>query len=186
MNMQTTIKTERLLLRPFVISDAIRVQTLASVKEVAVTTANIPHPYPNELAEQWISQHLDKWNAGILCSYAITLSKSNSLIGAISLMNIKNHHAELGYWLGIDYWKHGYCTEACKAIVAYGFNDLSLTQINAHHLSSNPASGRVLIKSGFTSQGSDTIYWPKTQNTEKIERYFALSCKHHASSEIQQ
>lgn len=49
------IKTTRLLLRPFTITDASRVQQLASEYEIAVNTLRIPHPYELPMAENWIA-----------------------------------------------------------------------------------------------------------------------------------
>ena len=173
MSIQPGITTKRLLLRPFEITDAPIVQRLAGSPKIAETTANIPHPYTDGLAEQWIARHEPSWNSGVLCAYAITIIKSSTLIGAISLMNITQEGGELGYWIGVDYWDNGYCSEACAALVDFGFTSLMLKRIHAHHLSRNPASGKVLINAGLKHMGQDSIVWPKTGERESIELYEA-------------
>jgi len=108
-----TISTDRLILRPFSLSDAARVRELAGEREVAEMTANIPHPYEEGMAEEWISNHADSLKNGMGVTLAIVLQPEGSLIGAIGLTLNKAHHfAELGYWIGKPYWNQGYCTEA--------------------------------------------------------------------------
>ena len=58
-----------------------------------------------------------------------------------------------GYWLGKDYWNKGYATEAVKAVIGYGFEKLRLNRIYAGHFTKNPASGRVMQKTGMTHEG---------------------------------
>ena len=139
---QTVIETGRLMLRPFVTADAVVVQRLAGAWEVADTTLNMPHPYPDGAAEAWIATHAERLASGESLVYAITLRGTAELIGSIAMyFTTRFSHAELGYWLGLPYWNHGYMTEAAAAMVKYGFEALSLHRIFARHITRNPASG---------------------------------------------
>src|SRR5690554_4201799 len=117
---------ERLTLSSFALDDAMRVQELAGAKEVAATTSNIPHPYADGLAEAWINGHVDSFQDGKSVTLAIRLKDSNELIGAIELMISRaESKASLGYWIGKQYWNNGYCTEAARALLKYGFVELN-------------------------------------------------------------
>lgn len=153
MTPQPTLETERLTLRPFSLDDARTVQRLAGDKLIASTTLNIPHPYENGMAEDWISKHDETFNEGKGVTFAIT-AKSGELVGAISLMNIvEGHQAELGYWVGVPYWNRGICTEAGEAVLRYGFIDRGLNRVYASYLTRNPASRRVMEKLGMVPEG---------------------------------
>ena len=174
-NQQPTLHTERLKLRPFVPGDAPRVQVLANDVRIADVTASIAHPYTEEMAQLWIAAHPAMWRNKETVSFAITLIESNQLIGCISIMHIKNNEGELGYWVGVDFWNNGYCTEACREVVNFGFKQLSLQRIYAHHLCRNPASGKVLIKAGFKHTGSGKTPCGYRKETEDIEIYEILN-----------
>ena len=151
---QPVLQTVRLLLRPFTLSDATDVQRLAGAPEVADTTLNLPHPYEDGMAEQWIDSQPTRFAAGSNFAYAITRRTNGVLLGAIGLMEISARHrrAELGYWLGIPFWNQGYMTEAA-ALIDYGFSALGLHKITAVHFARNPASGRVMQKIGMRQEG---------------------------------
>jgi [ribosomal protein S5]-alanine N-acetyltransferase len=148
------VSTARLELRPFELADAADVQRLAGAREVADTTATIPHPYPDGVAEAWIATHHPAWEAQQQLVLAITERGTRQLMGAIGLVFSGEHdRAELGYWLGVPYWGKGFATDAATALVDFGFNVLQLNRIQAHHLARNPASGRVLTKAGLRREG---------------------------------
>ena len=148
-----TLKTERLILRPFTRADAPNVQRLAGERAVAATTLNIPHPYEDTMAESWIAAHEKNWRGGTILTLAIT-TEGDGLVGAISLKMTREHNsAELGYWIGVPYWGRGYATEAGRAIVDFGLKDIGLSRIHAHFLAGNLASGRVMEKLGMRREG---------------------------------
>jgi [ribosomal protein S5]-alanine N-acetyltransferase len=180
MSERPTLETARLILRPFILADAPEVQRLAGAREVASTTANIPHPYPDGLAEEWIGSHQAKFDAGELVNFAITL-RDGTLMGAIGLVINKTHRrAEMGYWLGVPYWNQGYTTEAAQAVLGYGFEKLGLNRIFARYLTRNPASGRVMHKMGMTYEGCQRQHDLKWDQFEDIGLYGILKSEYDA------
>ena len=154
MTPQPTLRTERLILRPFCLEDAATVQRLAGTREVAETTLTIPHPYLDGMAETWIATQPDAWERQERVTFAIT-SAADGVVGAIGLrLTLQHRRAELGYWVGLPFWNHGYATEAARAILTFGFETLGLNRIHASHLVRNPASGRVMVKAGMRFEGT--------------------------------
>lgn len=146
---QPTLETSRLVLRPYEPSDAPDVERLAGEWAVADTTQNIPHPYPRGGAAHWIATHADTWASGEGANFAIVERESVAFVGAVGMrIEAINASAELGYWVGVPYWNHGYASEAARAVVAFAF-ELGLHRIQARHLVRNPASGRVMQKIGM-------------------------------------
>lgn len=76
------------------------------------------------------------------------------MIGATGLqINGSNQLCELGYWVGKPFWGKGYCTEAARELLRYGFETLGINRIQARHMVKNPASGRVMEKIGMKLEG---------------------------------
>jgi len=62
--------------------------------------------------------------------------------------------AELGYWLGEQFWGRGIATCALHGITSYAFEELSiLNRVFAYVDADHPASIRVLQKAGFRQEG---------------------------------
>ncbi len=94
---------------------------------------------------------------------AVTLKTDGRLIGncGIRLPAAGSHDADIGYELAPDEWGHGYATEAARAIVRFGFEELGLHRISADTVADNIASTRVLTKLGMTLEGRlrDKLYY---------------------------
>ena len=176
MTTQPTLTTQRLILRPFTLADAPAVQHLAGEWAVADTTANIPHPYEDGVAETWISSHAEQFEQRTGVVFAVTLKETGELVGAISLFSIRAafERAEMGYWIGVPYWNKGYCSEAAKALIGYGFNELGLNRVFAEHMTRNPGSGRVMQKAGMTYEGTLRQHVKKWDRYEDLKVYGIL------------
>ncbi|MGH7578215.1 MAG: GNAT family N-acetyltransferase [Longimicrobiales bacterium] len=167
-------QTQRLTLRPFDVSDAPVVQRLAGAPEVALTTQNIPHPYENGMAEEWIATHASGWKSRQLLILAVT-NEPDGLVGAVGLhLNPEHHRGELGYWIGLSFWNRGYATAASAALLEFGFEALALNRIQARHMTRNPASGRVLQKLGMKAEGVHRQYALIRGQFEDVAMYAVL------------
>lgn len=152
---QPSIDTARLRLRPFELTDAAEVQRLAGEREIADTTSNIPHPYEDGMAEEWIAAHTPEFKERKAVTFAVIGADSEKLVGAIGLtFDPEVQEAELGYWVGKPFWNEGYATEAAEAVLAFGFQVLELERVYARHMARNPASGRVMQKAGMIRDAS--------------------------------
>jgi [ribosomal protein S5]-alanine N-acetyltransferase len=152
---QPTLQTQRLVLRPLTPHDASTLSRLAGRREIADTTISIPHPYSEAQARQWIAETADLFAQRKSAVFGMQLKREGNLIGAAGLRDINAEHslAELGFWVAVEYWGQGYATEAARTVVGFGFEQLGLNRIYAHHMVRNPASGRALTKIGMKSEG---------------------------------
>ncbi|MEO8201928.1 MAG: GNAT family N-acetyltransferase [Gemmatimonadota bacterium] len=163
------------MLRPFEAGDALEVQRLAGDRDVASTTLNIPHPYQDGMAESWIYGLPDAFVRGESATFAMEDATTSALIGSIGLRFTALHaRGEVGYWIGRPYWGQGYCTEALRLVLTYGFEVCGLVRVYAHHLTRNPASGRVMQKVGMTHEGTLRKHFHKWGVFEDVELYGQL------------
>jgi RimJ/RimL family protein N-acetyltransferase len=150
-----TLRSTRLVLGAFVLGDAEELQRLAGAREIADTTLMIPHPYELDHALAWIGNQRKESARGRAVNFAVRLARDDRLIGCVGLRDIDHEHgqAELGFWMGLEYWGQGYTSEAAAAVIRYGFAQLGLNRICAHHMARNPAAGKVLQKLGMKREG---------------------------------
>ena len=75
--------------------------------------------------------------------------------GVISLhtINIKNHTAEVGYWMEKAMRGKGIATTAVSMITDYGFTTIGFRRIEGLADFDNEASQKVLMKAGFEKEG---------------------------------
>jgi ribosomal-protein-alanine N-acetyltransferase len=83
------------------------------------------------------------------------------LVGGLTISNVRRgvaQSASVGYWMGLPHVRHGYMTDAVRAIVPFAFGTLGLHRLEAACLPHNGPSARVLEKAGFRREGTARRY----------------------------
>lgn len=163
------LTTKRLQLRKLRLEDAERIERFASDYDVAKTTLNIPHPYPEGSAKTFVEKMLEEHEKGTIFTFAIEEQTANELIGLVGInINAAYNHGELGYWIGKPYWGNGYGTEAARRVLRFGFNELQLHKIFARAFAHNPGSWRIMEKIGLKYEGT------LKEHVKKSDQYIDL------------
>jgi [ribosomal protein S5]-alanine N-acetyltransferase len=158
------IETPRLVLRLPEMSDHLAWATLRRGGEA----------FLRDWEPSWSSDHLSRkafrnrvyWahrsrEEGRALALFVFRREDRRLIGAITLDNIRrgpSQSAQVGYWIGPEFARQGYMTEALAAVVEHAFGALDLGRIEAACLPENAASRRLLERSGFASEGVAPSY----------------------------
>lgn len=153
--MVDVIRTRRLGLRPLQASDADRVYALFNNWNVIRRLSSPPWPYTLEDARGFVSQQAK--NARDLTKTGFAITRDGGLIGGIDIRISNSEPCRngpiLGYWLGEDYWGHGYMTEAARGFLAHAFDTGVCDVICSGAFADNAASLRVQEKLGFVREG---------------------------------
>ena len=127
--------------------------------------------------------HRPAFEASELRTFAVLFREEGTLIGGIMLhLNARDENAELGYWIGKSYWRLGYCTEAAKELVRYGFEELGLHPIHSNHFGSNHASGRAMQKVGMSYEGTQPEQYKKWGAYDDRVEYGLLARDRHKAA----
>jgi RimJ/RimL family protein N-acetyltransferase len=169
------LESDRLRLRSLLLEDAPFIYEYMRDPEIAANTLNIPFPYPEGAAEEWIRAANEANRQGKGFTFGIVLKSTHTFIGSIGLCVEHNYHrAEVGYWIGKPYRSQGYITEAVRRLIAFSFDDLNLNRVHARYFDRNPASGRVMQKVGMTYEGTLHDHYLKGSTFQDAHLYAIL------------
>jgi len=125
-------------------------------------------------------------------SFVVTLKPEDFPIGCIALMLYgksklaKNPtEGEIGFWLGQEFWGHGYMSEALEAMLAYSFTVKKLVKIWYGYFQENTQSEKLAAKFGFHYEYTrNYTYWPAL-HAIKVEKITALTSREWLARKIQ-
>jgi RimJ/RimL family protein N-acetyltransferase len=149
--MPDIIRTSRLVLRPFAVSDIADVMAYATDEEWA-RFLPVPQPYQRADAERFLAAEaaVERTQQP---SWAMLFEER--VVGGITLRISQAHRlAELGYALARSCWGQGLATEAARAVLDTAFEVLSdLNRVRAIADPRNVSSLRVMEHVGMTREG---------------------------------
>ncbi|MEZ5019108.1 MAG: N-acetyltransferase [Bacteroidetes bacterium] len=135
-------------LRKFRRNDKYRMAEIANNMKIAVNLRDaFPYPYSLEDARKFINMCLR-----VKPYQVFAIEFEGEYVGNIGLHkqdDVYRKTAELGYFIGEQYWNRGITTRAVNLICEYGFRELDVIKIFSGVFSFNTASQRVLEKCGF-------------------------------------
>lgn len=153
--MDLILETERLLMREMRHEDAEALFDMDSNPNVHTylwqkpyTTIDDIHTYIEMVRKQYERNNIGR--------FSTIIKATNELIGWTGIKYIDDHvengktnFYDYGYRLNEKHWNKGYATEASKAWLDYGFNQMNIKEMNAYTHFDNGASNHVLQKVGF-------------------------------------
>lgn len=152
----TEIETDRLLLRPILLSDAQSLYEVVSDKDVLKYLAGLPEYTGVEMAVDYISGKLEKkYQNKDFYDWAVVLKSENKMIGRISVYKQDDYRrmADLVWQLNANYRNKGYISEGVKAVINHLF-DIGFKRIEAFADVENKASTKVMAKVGMQYEGT--------------------------------
>lgn len=148
--MQLTLK--QCTIRPWRLDDADSLAKHANNRKVWIALRDLfPHPYTIEDARTFLKSVVNSEPITLFC-----IEVNGDAVGGIGIRigtDVHRQTAELGYWLSQEFWVRGIMTEAVAAFTEFCFQNFQLRRIYAEPFANNPASARVLEKSGFALEG---------------------------------
>ena len=148
-----TFETERLILRPWMETDAEDLYEYAKDPRVG-PSAGWPVHTSVENSRDIIRNVLSAPE-----TYAVVLKENGRAVGSVGLkigeysdLDLPDTQAEFGCWLGVPYWGQGLIPEALEGLKEYAFDTLGMEMLWYGYYDENSKSKRVCEKCGFTYQ----------------------------------
>jgi len=156
------IRTNRLLLDRFYPEDWKAHYQMESTPEDHRFNANTFKPKSVAEIQSWIRQQSQQEYGKLELRFtlAVRLQSERTYVGFLGFKGgtlTRDGTTEIYYSLYKDYWNRGYCTEAVRAMLKFGFEQVGLHRIWAGSDIDHYASQRVMEKVGMTKE----CHWRK-------------------------
>lgn len=166
------IETRRLWLRWPTARDAESIQRLAGEPALAEMTARIPLPLDRAAVDAFLVSSRAANASGTGLTLALTeRARPGRAMGVIEIAAGTDGVTQLGYWLGRPYWGAGLMTEAAGAVVHAWFAWTGGARLDSSARVTNPASRRVLEKTGFVWTGRGVASVPIKGDEREVDRF---------------
>ncbi|OMC78253.1 alanine acetyltransferase [Paenibacillus odorifer] len=151
-----TLESEQLLLKKIEVSNLNEVFGIYSNDQVFEYCGIIPK-HNKDTVKNIIGHFERDFTKGVRVKWGIFLKNNPCiLLGIIEVMdfNQKVDMVTIGYFLAEPYWGKGIAAQAIQLVVKYLFETAEVNRIQAEVMPFNERSKRVLLKNGFTKEGT--------------------------------
>ncbi len=170
--MKLELHTERLLLTPLAPTDldlALELWTDPEVVEYVcdvMTEAEIRQEMPDSTRRGgnggigiWcIADRKTREKLGSTYLLPVPIDEDDTDFSLVVMGQMPDAEIEIGFFLKRSAWGRGYATEACKRLLQFAFQEVSLNEVVASVDEDNFASKKVLEKSGLLDRGRTRCY----------------------------
>jgi Acetyltransferases, including N-acetylases of ribosomal proteins len=166
------LETDRLLLRKLRMEDEQDLFEYCSDEHVSKYTVWYSHRTLDD-TRMYLDAVMGKYNRHEVAPWGVEEKESGKLIGTTGFVHWDTKHAraELGYALSRSCWNKGYMTEAVRAVIAFGFEQMGVVRIEARCHLENWGSAKVMEKSGLLFEGILRKQIFVKQNHEDVKLY---------------
>lgn len=176
----TTLKTKRLILRPWKETDWAPFIAMNADSKVMEYFPSILSPQESDTLAERISSTMHEQGWGL---WAVSVPDRADFIGFIGLArpSFEAHFTpavEIGWRLAYDYWGKGYATEGANAVLRYGFETLNLKEIVSFTAAQNMRSRRIMEKIGMHHDSKDDFDHPKLPKGHVLRRQVLYRIQH--------
>lgn len=172
--------TARLIIRPYHPKDAPSMTLSANNPKTArYMTNSFPNPYDLKAAETWIGMNVGQTHPAHFGIFP--RSDPDSCIGGVGLNKLSTdvhaHTAEIGYWIGAEYWGQGLMTEVLAGMTKWGFEAFEgtdgqrLRKLYGGIFGPNVGSMRCFEKNGYALEGILKGHVEKNGETLDLHMY---------------
>jgi ribosomal-protein-alanine N-acetyltransferase len=156
------LRTERLLLRRWRDGDR---EPFAALNADPEVMEHFPRPLTREESDAFIDRMEKHFTEHGFSMWAVEPLSTGSFAGFVGLLvpRFQAHFTptvEVGWRLAREHWGRGYATEAARAALTFGFDELLLEEIVSFTVPGNVRSRRVMERIGMTHNPSDDFEHP--------------------------
>jgi RimJ/RimL family protein N-acetyltransferase len=169
---EITLRTQRLLLRPWRATDRGPFAELNADPVVMEWFQGPLSESDSNAFVDWIEQRFREQGWGC---WAVEIPGVDPFIGFVGLSpagaTLGYPSVEIGWRLAASQWGHGYAPEAAREALRFGFEELRLEEILAFTSAGNAKSRRVMTKLGMTRDPEDDFDHPRVPKTSPLVRH---------------
>jgi ribosomal-protein-alanine N-acetyltransferase len=174
------LETERLLLREW--RDADRAPFAAMNADPRVME-HFPSRLTRPESDAFIRRMRERWAVEGFGLWAVERQADGRFLGFTGLAapTFKAHFTpcvEVGWRFAVEAWGHGYATEAARAALRFGFEDLDLAEIVSFTVPANTRSRAVMERLGMTRDPADDFDHPRLPEGHPLRHHVLYRLGH--------